>query len=68
MQLQSKLQTCKKRVIVPWALDCAKESCKDFCVLYPNEARAKTTIDVCENWTFGTIKMKQAKLSFMRTK
>lgn len=65
MQLQAKLQTCNKRVIVLWALDCAKKACKDFNVLYPNETRAKMSIDLCEKWAFNSIKMKQAKRAIL---
>lgn len=65
LPLQSKLQACNKRVIVLWALDCAKEALKDFNEGCPYENKAKITIDLCENWAYGAVKMKHAKQAIL---
>ena len=65
VSLNNQLQTADRQVVVLWALDCAKEALREFNKDYPNELRAKTCIDSCEQWAFNETSMKHAKKAIL---
>jgi len=55
----------KHRSLVMWALDCAKLTLEEFEKKYPNELRPRTTLELCEAWARGKIKMPAAKRAIL---
>ncbi len=61
------LNSQKHRVLVMWALKCAKLTLKCFESKYPQELRPRMCLEQCEQWAYGKIKMAMAKRAMMTT-
>lgn len=55
------IQLQNHRVLVMWALDCAKLPLEQFETKYPDERRPRICLELCEDWARGKIKMQEAK-------
>ena len=55
----------KHRTLVMWALDCAQVPLRLFEAKFPNEARPRIALDLCETWARGIIKMPEAKRAIL---
>lgn len=53
------------RVLVMWALDCARLTLFEFEEKYPNELRPRTCLELSEAWARGIIKMPIAKRAIL---
>lgn len=53
------------RILVMWALDCAKVTLTQFEAKYPNEQRPRICLELCEDWARGKIKMPIAKRAIL---
>lgn len=53
------------RTLVMWALDCAKLTLEQFEAKYPDEARPRKCLELCEAWARGDIKMPIAKRAIL---
>lgn len=59
------IQLQNHRVLVMWALDCAKLTLEQFEEKYPDERRPRTCLELCEAWARGKIKMPVAKRAIL---
>ena len=59
------IQLQNHRVLVMWALDCAKLTLEQFEAKYPDERRPRTCLEHCEAWARGKIKMPIAKRAIL---
>ncbi|NMA01041.1 MAG: hypothetical protein GX923_00575 [Clostridia bacterium] len=59
------IQLQKHRILVMWALDCAKIPLKQFEEKYPDEHRPRGCLELCEAWARGKIKMPVAKRAIL---
>lgn len=59
------IQLQNHRVLVMWALDCAKLTLEQFEAKYPDERRPRTCLELCEAWARGKIKMPIAKRAIL---
>lgn len=55
----------KHRTLVMWALDCAQEPLEYFESKFPNVARPRRALELCEAWARGAIKMPEAKRAIL---
>ena len=55
----------KHRTLVMWAFDCAQEPLALFEAKYPNELRPRKSLELCEVWARGIIKMPEAKRAIL---
>ena len=55
----------KHRTLVMWALDCAKVPLAQVEEKYPHELRPRMTLELCEAWSRGKIKMPAAKRAIL---
>jgi len=55
------------RTLVMWALDCTKLPLKQFEAKYPDELRPRKSLELCEAWARGKIKMPIAKQAILDT-
>jgi len=53
------------RVLVMWALNCARLTLKHFEAEYPHELRPRICLEQCEEWATGKIKMALAKRAIL---
>ncbi|MDN5300017.1 MAG: hypothetical protein PWP51_2570 [Clostridiales bacterium] len=59
------IQLQNHRVLVMWALDCAKQTLETFETKYPDEKRPRICLTLCESWAKGEIKMPIAKRAIL---
>lgn len=59
------IQIQNHRILVMWALDCAKLPMEQFEAKYTGERRPRTCLELCEAWARGKIKMPIAKRSIL---
>ena len=59
------IQLQNHRILVMWALDCAKLPLEQFEAKYPDERRPRTCLELCEAWARGKIKMPMAKRAIL---
>ncbi len=64
-ELNELLQQQNHRVLVMWALDCAKLTLEQFESKYTEEHRPRTCLELCEKWARGKIKMPVAKRAIL---
>jgi hypothetical protein len=64
-ELSKQIQLQNHRVLVMWALDCAKLTLKLFETKYPDERRPRTCLELSESWARGKIKMSVAKRAIL---
>lgn len=55
----------KHRILVMWALDCARLTLGVFEAKYPEEYRPRAALELCESWSRGKIKMPAAKRAIL---
>lgn len=55
----------KHRTLVMWAFDCAKAPLAQFEKKYLQELRPRKTLDLCEDWSRGKVKMPAAKRAIL---
>jgi hypothetical protein len=55
----------KHRTLVLWALDCANVPLLSFEAKYPKELRPRKTLELCEAWGKGVIRMPEAKKAIL---
>ncbi len=65
IKLKGLIEQQKHRVLVMWALDCAKAPLAQFEEKYPNESRPRVALELCEAWSRGTVKMPAAKRAIL---
>lgn len=63
--LQKIMVQQEHRVLIIWALDCAKETVTQFEKKYPQEQRPRKALELCEAWAKGEIKMPTAKRAIL---
>ena len=59
------IQIQNHQTLVMWALDCAKLPLEQFEAKYPDERRPRTSLELCEAWARGKIKMPIAKRAIL---
>jgi len=59
------LNSQNHRVLVMWALNCAKLTVKCFESKFPQELRPRVCLELCEQWACGKIKMAMAKQAIL---
>ena len=59
------IQLQNHRTLVMWALDCARLPLEQFEAKYPDELRPRTSLELCEEWARGKIKMPVAKQAIL---
>ncbi len=59
MQLQN------RRILIMWALDCARLPLQQFEAKYPYEHRPRICLKACESWARGKIKIPEAKRAIL---
>jgi len=64
-ELIKRIQQQNHRILVMWALDCAKRPLEQFEAKYPDEHRPRTCLELCEAWARGKIKMPVAKRAIL---
>lgn len=65
--LKKLIQLQNHRILVMWALDCAKAPLEQFEAKYPDERRPRTCLELCEDWARGKIKMPIAKQAILNS-
>ncbi len=53
------------RILVMWALDCAKTTLAQFEEKYPDELRPRRALELCKMWSRGKIKMREARRAIL---
>lgn len=64
-ELINLIQLQNHRILVMWALDCAKLTLEQFEAKYPDEQRPRTCLELCKTWARGKIKMPIAKRAIL---
>ncbi len=64
-ELLKLIQLQKHQILVMWALDCAKIPLEQFEAKYPDERGPRTSLELCEAWARGRIKMPVAKRAIL---